>query len=180
MSQVFIYIASFNLLITTISLQPLLIGSNDNERGLDNLMASAGRPGPPPPKPAVDNTSCGSLSAANVRKAAGVKSWRYRYMGIFNNTALGPSTGAFHNAEIPMIFGTTDGKAGSAKDTPEQAKLMKNMMRAWAGFAKDPDSGLEKLGWPVWDATSMLIAIVCCRYICANYLSRTNSCQVRI
>jgi hypothetical protein len=28
------------------------------------------------------------------------------------------------------------------------------MRDAWAGFAKDPEHGLEKLGWPLYDPTS--------------------------
>jgi carboxylesterase type B len=108
----------------------------------------------------MDNTACGSLTAASARRAAGVKAWRYRYLGVFENTALSPSTGAFHNAEIPMIFGTTESKAGVPKDTPAQVKLVKNFMKAWAGFAKDPEGGLEKLGWPVWEAGSKFMTFL--------------------
>jgi carboxylesterase type B len=37
------------------------------------------------------------------------------------------------------------------KDTPEEAKLSLNIRHAWAEFAKDPENGLKKLGWPVYD-----------------------------
>jgi cholinesterase len=78
-------------------------------------------------------------------------------MGVWPNVALGPKTGAFHNAEIPMVFGTSETKVGTTKDTPEEAKLSKLMMHAWASFAKDPENGLSKLGWPIYDPTSTLI-----------------------
>jgi carboxylesterase type B len=59
-----------------------------------------------------------------------------------------------------MVFGTTEyqqqhwGKFSNQKisfpDTEEQKKLTKTMMTAWASFAKDPEGGLEKMGWPVY------------------------------
>jgi carboxylesterase type B len=79
-------------------------------------------------------------------------------MGVWSNTAAGATTGAYHNAEIPMIFGTTESKAGATKDTPEEAKLSKHMMHAWASFAKDPEQGLLALGWPLYDPASMFIS----------------------
>jgi len=36
-------------------------------------------------------------------------------------------------------------------DTDAQKVLTKTMMGAWAGFAKDPENALDKLGWPVYD-----------------------------
>jgi carboxylesterase type B len=63
-----------------------------------------------------------------------------------------------------MVFGSTEYQQTfysemikeriSYPDTAEQKTLAKTMMTAWASFAKDPENGLEKLGWPVYDATS--------------------------
>jgi cholinesterase len=39
----------------------------------------------------------------------------------------------------------------SQADTPDAAKLTKDVMTAWATFAKEPKDGLTKLGWPVYD-----------------------------
>jgi hypothetical protein len=52
-----------------------------------------------------------------------------------------------------MTFGTTELRPGVPKDTSEKAKLSKNWRHAWAEFAKDPENGLKKLGWPVYDPT---------------------------
>jgi hypothetical protein len=61
--------------------------------------------------------------------------------------------GAYHSSDVPIVFGTTELKPGASKNTPEQDKYIKNVMTAWATFAKDPEKGLVKLGWPIADAT---------------------------
>jgi cholinesterase len=61
--------------------------------------------------------------------------------------------GAWHGSEIALVFGTTELKK-KGDDLPAEKELAKEMRDAWAGFAKDPDHGLEKLGWPVYDPTS--------------------------
>jgi hypothetical protein len=47
-----------------------------------------------------------------------------------------------------LIFGTT---ADTGPDTVTEAKLAKNIRHAWAEFSKDPENGLVKLGWPVYE-----------------------------
>ncbi|QDS74501.1 hypothetical protein FKW77_007054 [Venturia effusa] len=105
------------------------------------------------PANAMDSLmSCGSATAAAVRIKNNVPAWRYRYHGDFNNTSLGPGTGAYHSSDIPAVFGTTELRTGNVKDTPEEAQVIKETMHAWASFAKDPVKGLSGLGWPVYDA----------------------------
>jgi cholinesterase len=72
---------------------------------------------------------------------------RYRYHGVFPNQILTAKSGAYHSSEIPLIFGTS---TDTGADTPDEAKLAKAMQHAWATFAKDPDNGLSRLGWPVY------------------------------
>jgi carboxylesterase type B len=47
----------------------------------------------------------------------------------------------------------------SYPDTAEQKSLTKLMMTAWATFAKDPENGLDRLGWPVYDEKSRFLHI---------------------
>lgn len=96
--------------------------------------------------------NCGSATAALVRRNVGVPAWRYLYNGEFPNQSLGPNvTGAWHGAEIALIFGNT-GVRGP--DTENEKKLIKKLQAAWSGFAKDPRRGLSKLGWPLYDESS--------------------------
>jgi cholinesterase len=81
-------------------------------------------------------------------------SFRYRYHGVFPNQVLTPKSGAYHSSEIPLIFGTS---TDTGEDTAEEVKLAKNMQYAWATFAKDPDKGLSRLGWPVYQQNGMQI-----------------------
>lgn len=45
------------------------------------------------------------------------------------------------------LFGTAQDVTGEAS-TQEQGEVSKYMQRAWAAFGRDPEKGLEKLGWP--------------------------------
>jgi hypothetical protein len=66
------------------------------------------------------------------------------------------------HSEIGMVFGSVEyqqqyyGKMSNQKisfpNTEEQKKLTKTMMTAWASFAKDPEKGLEKMGWPMYNS----------------------------
>jgi carboxylesterase type B len=72
--------------------------------------------------------------------------WRYYYEGDFKNARLTPHAGAYHTAEIPMIFGTYP----RANATQTQKDLSTYMQSTWAGFVKDPYAGP---GWPQLGST---------------------------
>lgn len=99
---------------------------------------------------------CPSQTSANERKNSGVKAWRYRYFGNWpnQNVSSNGDPGAYHGSELGMVWGTTNAMS-DVPDTSSQAKLSKLMMHAWATFAKDPEGGLSKLGWPLYDETGM-------------------------
>lgn len=94
---------------------------------------------------------CEAAQAATVRTAHGVPAWRYRYMPVWDNTALTNTTGCYHSSDVPIALGTNALRPNSAPDTGEEAKLTKRMVHAWAEFAKDPAAGLTNLGWPLYE-----------------------------
>ena len=55
------------------------------------------------------------------------------------------------------MFGTNGLRPNSTPDTPDEAKLSRNMMHAWADFAKDPTNGLTQLGWPSYNPNGKLL-----------------------
>ena len=144
----------------TCCFQPYLIGNNDNELGLILGVGTEFLGGA-----ATGNTSladiitfgsalvfnCPAAVAARDRAANHVPTWRYRYMGVWNNTALVPGMGSYHSSEIPLVFGTNGLRPNSTADVPEQAKLTDLMVHAWAEFAKDPERGLSGLDWPTYN-----------------------------
>lgn len=90
--------------------------------------------------------TCTTQTVAEAIRIAGrQKIWRYRYDASFPNTQFFANAGAYHTAEIPSVWGTypTTNQFGSV--TATQIALSKYMQGAWAGFAKDPNSGP---GWP--------------------------------
>lgn len=94
-------------------------------------------------------SGCGPHAVAAARANAGLPAWRYLYAGSFPNQDIGVP-GAWHLAEIGIVFGTSEWMSHIA-DTPEEKELGETMRTAWTTFAKDPMNGLVEFGWPVYD-----------------------------
>lgn len=75
--------------------------------------------------------------------------WRYRYFGDFANLQLFPGSGAYHGSDLNMVFGTAEDVSGLPNDALERATIA-YVQKAWAAFARDPQRGLTKLGWPLY------------------------------
>ncbi|KAK7182507.1 hypothetical protein DPSP01_010666 [Paraphaeosphaeria sporulosa] len=109
--------------------------------------------GPPGGQAAIDafTKSFGTCSTANgalARKNKGVHVWRIRYFGQWPNLNPFNWLGAYHSADIPMVFGTSDLRG---PDTELEKATSKYYQDAWIAFAKDPVNGLVKYGWPKYD-----------------------------
>jgi carboxylesterase type B len=147
--------------------KPYLIGNNDNELGILEALpgafgstlgglTSSGLPAAEAEEIGNDYAfNCPAAETAASRINNSVKAWRYRYMGVWPNTALAPDIGAYHSSEIPLVFGTTELKPNGTPDTPPEAALSAVMRKAWTTFAKDPENGLSNLGWPVYNPQGM-------------------------
>ncbi|PLB52302.1 putative carboxylesterase hlo [Aspergillus steynii IBT 23096] len=66
-----------------------------------------------------------------------IPAWRYLFNASFPNSELFPGSGAYHMAEIRLVFGTYEKKGA----TGFQAKVSHAIQTAWADFAKDPFQG---------------------------------------
>ena len=95
--------------------------------------------------------SCPASNAALARFVHGVPTWRYRYFGDFPNLrlTLNPDSGAWHGAEIDMVWQTAVDASGANNTAPE-ASVSRYLSRAWAAFAKNPATGLSSapFSWP--------------------------------
>jgi cholinesterase len=146
----------------------MLVGNNDNEVGLfkvlDDLGAASNSLSKTPgtssnPFSIITDTfqntafTCAAEISAQARRAAGVPAWRYRYAGVWPNMEVGPKAGAWHASEVSMVFGTTE-RVSKSSDTAQQKVLGETMRAAWTSFAKDPEHGLEKFHWPLYDTSS--------------------------
>ncbi|KAF2396625.1 Carboxylesterase [Trichodelitschia bisporula] len=74
--------------------------------------------------------------------------WRYYYNATFPNLEKFPNAGAFHSAEIDLIFGTYGkrlaGPESALPSTPQENALSAYIQKSWANFAKNP---LDGPGW---------------------------------
>ncbi|CZT01075.1 related to acetylcholinesterase precursor [Rhynchosporium agropyri] len=130
---------------------PMLIGSNNYEAGLFRAQFALGGFFYSEDFWNVFNLqgfTCPTGIRANLSVAAGIPTWRYRYMGVFPNLAITDDAQAYHFAEVPMIFNTAP---DYPDPTREQVSIGKYMRGAWAAFAKDPQRGLTKYGWPQYN-----------------------------
>lgn len=131
--------------------KPMLIGNTENEAGL--FIATSSLQGLSYPDDVwksfnLLSFTCPTGYRANYSIQAQVPTWRYRYFGAFPNTEIVPNAGAWHSADIPILFDTN---IANPPDTTEQTAIGKYMRGAWAAFAKDPENGLTNYGWPKYE-----------------------------
>jgi cholinesterase len=120
--------------------KPFMAGNNAFEPGLFILIAKAAGIKVPTNIWATFNPAvftCPVGKASDARAAQGLTTFRYVFFGDYPNTMLQPGSGAYHTAEIPMIFGTSE-YASEDKNTAVEDRVSKFMQKTWTQFAKDP------------------------------------------
>ena len=137
---------------------PLLIGNTDNEAGFFKLIGTIF--GLSESESFWDQFNlktfvCPSASRANFSISARQPTWRYRYFGSYADLQIqtNPDSGAYHASELSLLFDNLPpaGYQGIPPPTDAEIQWGKYIRGAWAAFAKDPQRGLEKLGWPRWE-----------------------------
>ncbi|AEO71894.1 uncharacterized protein THITE_49921 [Thermothielavioides terrestris NRRL 8126] len=96
------------------------------------------------------------VAEASVRDS--IPTWRYYYNATIPNLQPEgyPTLGAFHGADLDMVFGTYP----AANATEQEIALSAFLQTAWATFAKDPVRGP---GWKALDTSSNELACLGCR-----------------
>lgn len=82
---------------------------------------------------------------SGLRNAAGLKTYRWQYAGNFSNVSPLPWMGAYHTADLPMLFGSHADFRGAS--TPEEIATSESMQDHLLAFVSDPIAGPEKIGW---------------------------------
>jgi carboxylesterase type B len=64
------------------------------------------------------------------------------------------SNPAAHAAEISYVFSSFGWSplSPASSVTPQKRAVSNEFQKAWGEFAKDPENGPKKLGWPLYDA----------------------------
>ncbi|KAF9889911.1 hypothetical protein FE257_006783 [Aspergillus nanangensis] len=91
--------------------------------------------------------TCPTGATARSRAAHGVPTWQLRYFGDWDTLRLYPTSGAYHGVDLPMVFGTASKVSGLPSERKEE-RFAKYMAAAWVAFARDPEEGLARFGWP--------------------------------
>ena len=92
---------------------------------------------------------CPADQTTTNRFNTGSITYRYLYAGNFSNVAPQSWLGAYHSSELPLIFGTSQVARGA--NTPFETELSELLQDYWLAFAVDPEQGLLKLGWPLYE-----------------------------
>ena len=88
---------------------------------------------------------CPATETIRLRNQNNLTTFRYLYAGNFSNIAPRKWMGAYHSAELPMLFGTFDNFRGTGPPFENQTSAA--MQDAWVAFARSGSSGLKKTGW---------------------------------
>jgi carboxylesterase type B len=133
---------------------PYLAGSGDYEAGFYRVSAFGANVSLSPDKWELFNErafTCPTKYANDFRVAQDVPTWRYRYMGDFDNVRLYdswgdyPKSGSYHGSDLTALFGTSENVTGESPSM-EQQRFSRYMQGAWAAFGRDPAHGLEAYG----------------------------------
>ncbi|RDW79102.1 uncharacterized protein DSM5745_05954 [Aspergillus mulundensis] len=92
--------------------------------------------------------SCPAYEAVKTRLNHHIPTWRYVYHGNFTNLSPRPWLGAYHSAELPILFGTYNQTTLPPPPSKNEMDASKYFQGAWVAFAKDPHTGLTEYGWP--------------------------------
>ena len=137
-----------------------------------------------PYQPSVDKGTVGvfvclASNTTQVRKRLGLTTYRYEYSGNFSSVTPFWWMGAYHASDIPMVFGTYEGRFGTtvdggiAESESENAtyvddkggqtgpgwvskvggfqrEVADRMQDYLLAFMRDPEGGPRGLGWPAY------------------------------
>lgn len=128
------------------SRKPAIIGSTTNE-GVAFLAYNKTFGPPQEEADAVTRevVNCPAVQNTKNRYAVNATTFRYLYAGNFSNISPRWWEGAYHSADLPLVFGTYGIARGNGTEFEKQ--VSEKMQDYWVAFAEDPVNGLPKLGW---------------------------------
>jgi len=99
---------------------------------------------------------CLASNTTALRKKRGLTTYRYEFAGNFSSITPLPWMGAYHAADIPLIFGTYDTPTpGRVKAMVEgvtgfERRVAEALQDHVLAFMQDPEEGLRRRGWPAY------------------------------
>ncbi|PYH98710.1 hypothetical protein BO71DRAFT_437980 [Aspergillus ellipticus CBS 707.79] len=127
----------------TPSPQPLITGSNTNE-GAGFVSFTPTGPGSSTLFNLTESViACPVAQEVKNRNRVGLPTYRYQYAGNFSNISPVSWFGAYHSAELPLLFGTHSEYRGPS--TQFEWDVSYAMEALWLSFAEDPSRGPVRL-----------------------------------
>ncbi|PVH68546.1 chlorogenic acid esterase precursor [Cadophora sp. DSE1049] len=126
---------------------PAIIGTNANEgtamvpfnpNGINETLV---------PSMTMSHFFCGATETIRLRSAIGLKSYRYVYSGNFTNVSPRLWEGAYHCAELPLLFGTYAQYLENAPPTRLMRDTSAEMQEAWLALVSGGPAAIETTGW---------------------------------
>lgn len=123
---------------------------------LDQL-ANGGPPGNTSDSASSASTGwqCSTAREVRDRQAQNLTTYRFQYDGNFSNISPLPWMGAYHSGDLPMLFGTYNDFRGNG--TAFETATSEAMQDLWLAFAKDPEMGLQGMGWPATSTGQLVL-----------------------
>ncbi|KAI5194626.1 chlorogenic acid esterase precursor [Aureobasidium subglaciale] len=127
------------------NITPLITGSNTNEGAGFVPFTPAG-----PGNATLVNTTLSIIACPVARDVARrdinpslYPTYRYLYTGNFSNISPVSWFGAYHSAELPLLFGTHD-EYGPGNSTSFEYAVSQTMEALWLSFAENPAAGPKR------------------------------------
>lgn len=92
---------------------------------------------------------CPTVQTTYDRFASNTTTFRYLYGGNFTNIAPQWWEGAYHQSDMPLVFGTHN--IARSNSTPLEFAVSEAMQDFWLAFAEDPVKGLPDAGWEAYE-----------------------------
>lgn len=131
-----------------ISKAPALISDTSNEQSsliaypIDNLIVGPNMTDVD--KGTLDDFICPAFNSSNVREFNNLTTYRYQYAGNYTNLTPFSWMGAYHGADLPMIFGSYNITGGATDFQRQVAETMQDYVLA---FITDPENSLRDESW---------------------------------
>lgn len=147
---------------------PYLAGNGNYEAGFYRISAFNANITLSPEKWDLFNQrafTCPTKYATDFRVSQDVPTWRYRFMGDFDNLRLYnswgdyPDSGSYHGSDLSELFGTAQNVTGEPS-TAAQERFSRYMQSAWAAFGRDPQNGLSKYGWSKYNSSTSSLVLL--------------------
>lgn len=100
---------------------------------------------------------CPAAETSRLRTETGLATYRSLYSGNFSNVSPLPWMGAYHAADLPMLFAThQDYENGQGPSTEFEYAVSERMEDMLFAFMVDPQHGPEKYGWAPYTSGQIL------------------------